>query len=132
MRNADHGRSIRRMAAGAAVVLAAGIAPFVVAGPASASASGSVDCGNGKRVEGVWMNAGDRSGWAYIWEIEGPYRVGWYREEVNQNSWYSIDVGCGSWQPTYHSDYTNVHSGDFVCVPKVSKTSSYTNKCWDS
>lgn len=101
---------------------------------ARAAASGSVDCGNGQAVQGVWMNAGNKSGWARITAASGfgPNHVNWYRAEVSQNSWYSIHVGCGSWSPTYVSDYTNVHSGDFVCVRKVSRTSSLTNKCWDS
>lgn len=116
-----------------AAVMAATAMALANAAPAQAAVSGTVTCGNAKSVQGVYVNAGRQSGWAWIGKIDGAaYQVNWYRGEVPRGSSYSINVGCGSWTTTYYSDKNDRHSGDFVCVKKINHSSSLSNRCWDS
>lgn len=116
-----------------ASVMAATAMAFANAAPAQAEVRGTVTCGNAKAVQGVYVNAGKQSGWAWIGKIDGAaYQVNWYRGEVSRGSSYSINVGCGSWTTIYYSDQNNRHSGDFVCVKRMNHTSSLSNRCWDS
>jgi hypothetical protein len=124
--------TIRRRAGAilSALLLTVGLS-FVVTTPAHATVGGTVECTNGQAIQGIWVEASDpaKRGWASRWSLGSSSRNGWSHAALNPGEWYQINVGCGSWNPTYTSVMWNQHSGDFLCIPY---SQGVWNRCWNS
>jgi hypothetical protein len=114
-------------------VVAVGV--VAVQAPASAAASGTVDCG-WLPVVGVWIekvSGSGSSGWAWT-PNDGSYNQPYYRANINSSATYNVHVGCGgtpqNWQYATTSVSPQSGNADWVCVPGYA--SGAWNRCWPS
>lgn len=100
------------------------VAAFFVtsASPAHASTKvyGSVECGSGHNIEGLWVAASSgTSGWAIMnYPGNTHYNISWSYTLSSGNS-YSVHVGCGgtpgNWAVTSTSEIYSGNSYNLIC-----------------